>query len=321
MRILYGVLVFVCLFFTGLPAHPFEGPLQVKNSFPIFLHADQPYLEKAAAENSVSLSLSHSSTYTVQSSADWEIGLDMEITELNLRYKRIIMDAVELGIDVPLLIIGGGFTDNFLENYHQAVGLKDPYGRGQRPHNEFLYIVRRDGRPVIEGKSGTKIGDIRLALKKPLISGDGFSLSVRGDVELPSGNAKEGYGNGSVDAAVSLLLDKKITDSIMTNWNIGAVFPGDVKGHEEVELENFVYGGAAVEALLGSGYSLLVQVLGQSPIYPDTDLMAIDREAWLLAFGGRYEKDNGSWELSLTEDINNSGAPDYILNLTYKLKL
>jgi hypothetical protein len=221
---------------------------------------------------------------------------------------------------VPLLVIGGGFMDGVLEEYHSAFGFPD-YGRSARPENEFLYEVRRDGNVIIKGRSGIRVGDIRLAVKKPLITSDGFGLSVKGDVELPVGNAKEGYGNGSIDVGIALLLDKKITNSIMTYGNLGVVFPGDVRGYEKVDLNNFVYGGAGVEAYVGRGFSFLVQLQGQSQIYPETDLLAVDRDAYLLVIGGRYRTGKRSVDLSLTEDINTSGAPDFILNLTYKLSL
>ena len=308
------------IFFLSSPALSFEGPMQINNLFPILLHADQPYLERAGMESSMSYSLSHSSTYTVQSSGRWDIFLDMEITALNFRYKRIIKDVAEFDMDVPVLIIGGGFMDGFLSDYHSAFGFPD-YGRSARPDNEFLYEVRRDGNLIIKGRSGIRLGDIRLAVKKPLITSDSFGLSIKGDVELPVGNAKEGFGNGSIDAGLALLLDKRITDSIMTYANLGVVFPGDVSGYEKVNLKKFVYGGAGIEAYIGKGVSFLLQLQGQSQIYPETDLLAVDRDAWLLVIGGRYKTGKRSFDLSLTEDINISGAPDFVLNLTYKLNL
>ena len=301
-------------------ASSFEGPLQVNNLYPIFLHADQQYLDKAAIENSMSYSLSHSSTYTVQSSGRWVIDLDMEITELNFRYKRIIKDTVEFDVDLPVLIIGGGFMDGFLETYHDTFGLPD-YGRSERPKNEFLYVVRKDGELVIDGQSGIGLGDIRLALKKPLIASDGFVLSIKGDIELPTGSAKKGYGNGSLDAGLSLLIDKKISDSIVTYVNIGAVFPGDVRANKKLDLKNFYCGGLGIEADAGNGLSFLMQLQGESPIYPQTDLLAVDRDSFLLMIGGRYKTGESNYDISLTEDINTSGAPDFILNLTYKVNL
>ena len=297
-----------------------EGPLQVKNQFPIFLHVNQPYLEKAGMESSMSYSLSHSSTHTVQSSGSWVMNMDMEITELNFRYKRIIDDFIEIGLDIPVIYTGAGFMDGFLDSFHDTFDMDD-YGRSTRPKNNFLYDVSRDGNLIIQGKEGFGLGDIRITAKKPLITSNGLNLSIKGDVELPTGDAKKGFGNGSVDAGLSILLDKSISDKIMTYWNIGGVLAGDVKGHQTLDIDDFIYGGAAIEAHINEKLSLLVQLTGQTPLYPKTDLLAIDRDSWMLAVGGRYHTGKGNLEFSLTEDTNASGAPDFILNLTYKVEL
>jgi hypothetical protein len=244
----------------------------------------------------------------------------MEITELNFRYKRIYNDFIEIGLDIPVIYTGAGFMDGFLESYHDTFGFND-YGRSARPSNDFLYEVRKDGNLIVQGKTGFGLGDIRLALKKPLITSDDLNLSIKGDIELPVGDAKKGFGNGSVDAGLSILLDKRISDKIMTYWNFGGVLAGDIRGHQTLNIDDFIYGGAAVEAHINEKLSLLAQVMGQTAIYPKTDLLAVDRDAWMLALGGRYHVGKGSLELSLTEDINLSGAPDFIFNLTYKVEL
>ena len=41
----------------------------------------------------------------------------------------------------------------------------------------------------------------------------------------------------------------------------------------------------------------------------------------MIVFGGRYKKGTKSVELSLTEDLSESGAPDFIVNLTYKVNI
>lgn len=319
-----GHKILLCLLLLALlplsSAFAFDGPLQVKNQYPIFMHADAPYIEAASMENSFSASLSHSSTYTVQSSKEWVIDQDMEVTELNLRYKRVIAEAVEIGVDIPVITLSGGFMDGFLDSYHDTLGLPD-YGRNARPDDDFLYEIRRDGKLIVEGKTGVKLGDIRLTAKKPLISYDDMKLSLRGDIELPTGSAKKGYGNGSVDAGVALLLDTKISDDFMTYLNFGAVFPGDLKGYENIKLEDFIHGGFAVETTFRKGYSLIAQLQGQSRIYPKTDLLAVDYGTYLLSLGGRYISGRNLFELSFTEDINSSGAPDFILNISYKVRL
>ena len=226
----------------------------------------------------------------------------------------------EVNLDLPVLFFGAGFMDGFLEDYHDGFGFPD-YGRSARPHNAFLYEVKRDGRLIVKGSSRVKFGDIRLAVKKKLMTADSLSLSVKGDIEIPVSSSKQGFSNGSVDAGAAILIDQKISDSIMAYLNLGAVFPGDVRGHETLDIDNFIHGGIALEADTGKGFFIIAQIQAQSAIYPDTDLLAVDRDAYLLGIDGRYNKGKKSFELSLTEDINTAGAPDFIINLTCKIDL
>ena len=76
--------VLMLFLLCSAPAFAFEGPLQVKNQFPIFLPINQPYLEQASSASSFSLSLSHSSVFVIEDSAYWTANFDLELTELNL---------------------------------------------------------------------------------------------------------------------------------------------------------------------------------------------------------------------------------------------
>ena len=243
----------------------------------------------------------------------------MEVTELNLRLKKNFKDFLEVDVDVPFASFSSGFMDGFLQSYHEAFGFPD-YGRSNRPDNAFLYAVRREGVPVIEGRSGRiTVGDIRLGVKKPILYGDP-AISIRGDLEFPTGDAKDGFGNGSIDAGIAMLFDKKLSEKVKTYLNIGAVFPGDLDGLEKIELKEYIYGGAGVEAYLLKNLSLLGQVFIHGSPYPKTDISAVDRTAVLLSFGGRYLFGKNSIELSFTEDPNTSGAPDFTINFSFKRK-
>ncbi len=166
-----------------------------------------------------------------------------------------------------------------------------------------------------------RLGDIRIAVKRPLFSSEDLTLSIRGDIEIPVSSAKQGFSNGSIDAGISLLLDKRISDRTMVYLNIGGVVPGDVRGHETLDIDNFIHIGAAIESRLWDYTSVILQLQRQSPIYPNTDLGAVDRNAYLLAIGLRYDAGTGNYELSFTEDLSTAGAPDFIINLTYKHNL
>ncbi len=300
-------------------ASAFEGPLQVKNQFPLFSPINQPYLEEASTESSLSLGLSHSSVYVVKDSAQWSAHLDIELTELDIRYKKDIPELFEIGVDVPVVRATAGFMDRPLAWYHRAFGFPD-YGRSSRPNNDFLYDIKKDGAPVIEGDNDRAgFGDVRLTLKKK-IRGTDPVISVLADLELPTGNARVGYGNGSVDSGLAMLLDKDLGTETKLYANLGAMFPGDLKAYQTVGLNNFYYAGAGIEALVWQRVGLLAQLMIQTSPYPHTGISQIDGTGMTLVLGGRYYAGSGSFELSLTEDPNTTGAPDFILNVTCKKK-
>jgi hypothetical protein len=305
------------LLLLSSPGHPFEGPLYVKNQFPLFLVLDPPHLEKASLEDSFSAGLFYSSVYMVRRASEWSVGLDMEVTEVDLRFRKSILNTIELGIDVPILSFNSGFMDDFLGNYHHLFGFSD-YGRSNRPANSFLYEMRKSNTLLFKAEGGdVGIGDIRLMMKKTIVTGDPV-LSVRFDVEFPTGSTSEGFSNGSLDAGISLLLDKKLGETCMTYANAGVVFPGDLKWKERVELKPFAYGAVGIEAALWDTFSLLGQVFVQGSPFPHTNIGTIDRTAVLLTLGGRYRAGKNTFEFSLTEDPNTAGAPDFSLAFTYK---
>lgn len=298
-------------------ASSLEGPLQVKNQFPLFLPIDQPYLEQASPGSSFSLSLSHSSVFVIKDSAHWSTHLDIELTELNFRCRRDFPGLFEVGVDLPVLRATEGFMDRPLAWYHRTFGFAD-YGRSTRPDNAFLYDVRKDGSPLIEGiNDRVGFGDVRLTFKKK-IRGTDPVVSLMADVELPTGNARIGYGNGSIDAGIALLLDKDLGPASRLYANLGALFPGDLKAYQTVKLDNFYYAGIGIESLVWPHLSLLGQLMVQTSPYPHTGISQIDNTGMLLVLGGRYYTGGGSYEFSLTEDPNTSGAPDFILNVSYK---
>lgn len=311
------------LFFLPLtaPAFEFEGPFQVRNQFPVFLPLNQPYLEQASLEDSFSLSLSHSSVFMIEDSDQWSAHLDLELTELNLRYKKRIPGSAELGIDVPVLRATGGFMDRPLEWYHRAFGFPD-YNRSTRPRNVFLYSIRKDGALLVQGENDRAgFGDVRISLKKKFFETAGRTGSFLADVELPTGNPRIGYGNGSIDAGFALLMDQQISPGARLSANIGAVFPGDLKACQRLELEPYFYAGTAVEYFAWTDLSVLAQFTAQTSPFPETEISQIDTSGMLLILGGRYYLSFGSFDFSLTEDLNTSGAPDFVLNLSLKKDL
>jgi hypothetical protein len=247
----------------------------------------------------------------------WTSHLDVELSELNIRYKKDMPGLFELGVDVPLVRATGGFLDRPLAWYHRAFGFPD-YNRSDRPQNHFLYEIRRNGALLIRGENDRAgVGDMRVTFKKTIMEIP-VTAGLLAAFELPTGNARIGYGNGSLDSSLAFLLDYHLNGDTLLSGNVGVVFPGDLKAHQRVGLRTFFYGGTAVEYLFLDDLSVLVQFMMQSSPYPETGISQIDRTGMLLVLGGRYYAGAGSLEFSLSEDPNTSGAPDFALNVTYK---
>jgi hypothetical protein len=317
-RFLVALFLFIGVLMQSAPAGSFDGPLQVRNQFPIFLPLDPPYLESAAVRDSATVALSHSSVYIVVTAEPWTVNMDLELTELNIRLKKTLGTRTELGLDIPFLRPTAGFLDRPLANFHDALGTGD-YGRHERPYNEFLYELLYQGRPVIIPESDKAgIGDVRMTVKR-VVNGAKPLVSLMANVELPTGDAKTGYGNGSIDAAFAVLVDLDMGNRYRGYGNVGLVVPGDLKGYQTIPMRTYAYAGFGIEAAWWERFSVIVQTVVSGSPYPTTGIRQVDWPGILLTFGGRYSFGSSSLEFSLTEDPDTAGAPDFIANVTYMM--
>jgi len=310
------IVVSLCLL---LPSHAlsFEGPLWNKSQFPLFRAVDAPYLEMAAIEDSFSLRFSYSNIFLTGQSNAWTVYADMEMSDLTFQYRKKIGNLFEVGIDLPVLVFTSGFLDGFLNSYHNAFNLSD-YDRPSAPDNRFRYEVRQNDNSVIKGQNGSiGLGDVRLTIKKPLLHDDP-AVSIKADIELPTGDAKKGFGSGSIDAGLAILADKRLGEKVKLYLNVGAVFAGDYKGYETVELRDYLFGGVALEATPWQHWSFVGQVSLQGSPWPTTGISEVDGSSMLLTLGGRYLWGRNSLEVAFTEDINKSGAPDFTMVFSFK---
>ncbi|MBA4371443.1 MAG: hypothetical protein C0402_01130 [Thermodesulfovibrio sp.] len=312
-----AALFFMAVLAAAAPAYSFEGPLQVRSQFPLFMHADASGLESARTNDAVAVGFSYSSVYLNRQSVEWNVLLDLEMAVLDLQYRKVVAPGLELGIRVPVINFNGGFMDGFLDDFHKTFDLPD-YSRSERPRNEFAYEVSKNGQRVIKGTSGgAGLGDVRLSVKKLLLSGDP-AVSISAGLELPTGDAHKGYGNGSLDADLAVMVDKQWGPRLMAYFNAGIIFPGDVRAEQRIELKEFFYAAGGLEYLLTSDLGLLAQATFQTSPYPKTGVGMIDRAGFLGVFGIRYTKAKDSIELSMTEDLNTAGANDFTLHMAYK---
>ncbi len=304
--------------FPGV-ADPLAGPLEIKNQFPLFLYLNMPVLESPAIQNTFSIQFSYSSIFFIKDSPRWSFHMDMEWAELNLKYQKTLSPSLEMSLELPILSFNSGFMDNGLDWYHTTFGFPD-YGRSTRPANQFLYQIMKDNTLVIEGENGKAgFGDLRLSAKRVFLKLDEQPfLSLKATVELPTGDPNMGYGNGSLDLGLLVQVEKKINQYFQTTGNLGFIFPGDLKAHQTIALKNYWFGGIGLEAKPWKRLSILGQLSVQTSPFPATGIDSIDNPGLLLSFGGRYYRDRNHFDFSLTEDLNTTGAPDFIINFSFK---
>jgi hypothetical protein len=210
--------------------------------------------------------------------------------------------------------------DGVVNRFHGLFGFGS-YGRQNRPKNEFLYEVKRNGVTIVKGESGQPgLADIKLSVKKAIVSSDPV-VSVKLAAELPTGDAKRGYGSGNIGADLSLLLDKKLGERYLTYWNVGVAYPGDIDGYEKVRTRRFAFGGASVEMVFSDDLNLLAQWSFQTSPYPETGIRCVDAVATQLTFGARFNGGNGgSYDFTFAEDPNTAGVPDFTVGFSFKKK-
>ncbi len=303
-------------------ASSFQGPLRVRNGFPLASILDAPYLERAVCEDSLSFSLSHSSVDFIESDRGLDFRIDLEATELAVRYGKTVAGSVEIGIDVPFASFNGGFLDESIVEFHKAFGLssgKDPDSPGG-----FRFEASRDGLTVLRGESGRiGLGDIRAYAKKAVFRGDALAVALLADLEFPTGNPRKGYGNGRLDKRVAIVAERKLGDRVNMYANIGKVFPGDLHGFATLPFDDYRYGGLAIEAALSERSSLLGQFFIQDSPLPRGGLVfpvLLARPA-LFTLGYRYVSGGIDYEFSLTENLKPSFSPDLMLSVTLRRNL
>lgn len=321
MTRVFAAFAALAAFFAAAPSYSLDGPLRVKNTFPLVSILDSPYPESAAYRDSLTFGLTHSSVDFIESDNGFDFRIDAEATELEFGYRKTVGGALEIGIDVPVRSFSSGVLDREIDRFHRTFGIAS--GKGGEPMNRFLFEVRKDGQLVIRGENGKAgLGDIRGTVKRSLFFGGGFSAALLADVELPTGSARKGYGSGSLDGKIALLADWKPWEWAGLTANVGKVFAGDIRGYSTLPVDDYRYAALAVEAALSARSGIVMQYYIQDSPLPQAGLTfpSLKKKPGLASLGYRYVSDRYVYEFSLSENIKPAFAPDIMLNLTIRRK-
>ena len=124
--------------------------------------------------------------------------------------------------------------------------------------------------------TGNKVGDLRVGAKYAFLSegaGDGLSAAARVMLNLPTGDADEGAGQGSVAADVSGVLSRWVTDKVVLSGTFGYNFRKNPEEPVVVHVPNFMHWGAGIGIEPTRNWLIHGEVLGR---HPQRDNAALD---------------------------------------------
>ena len=300
-----------------------RGPLPARNQHPAqltVLHFTPRSTEVLAAgavrsrtdAAYTSLFLSGTSTSFANSSS-WL--MDGEYLRVGTRLGVGLGAGLELCAELALAHTTGGFLDDFVIDYHDTFGFPDQ-GRTEAERDRFDVRAERNGREVWSvSETDAELLDLPLDLTFQVTPPGERQLgvAVQAGIELPTGDAARGFGNGEIDVGAALLLDYRI-GGIGLHGSVQHTFAGTPDRYDEAGLEfgDVTAAGLAAELPLFADLSALVQVTWETSALRRLGPRATARDQVLLWVGGRYQPAR-RWaiEVGFGEDLQGLASPDF----------
>ncbi len=271
--------------------------------------------------------LDYASNYVNDSNARENILLDGESARLTLEGRFGIARGFEAGVEIPFVVLGGGFLDSFIEGYHNAFGFPQG-GRDQAPRNRLLYRYVRDGQErLLVDKSSYGLGDIRLKgawQLYPETPSQPRSVALRASLKLPTGDSDPLHGSGSTDLALWITASdaQSLSGGNLTLFGgAGILAMTDGRILQDQQRHWVGFGG------LGVGWSplrwlaLKIQTNAHTPFYNESDLKELNAVSAQLTVGGTLAfSDRITLDLGVTEDIIVATAPDVVFHFDLRIK-
>jgi hypothetical protein len=191
------------------------GPFQLRGASPVQL--------MRVSMTPLSAEVFSKGKFLLHTSATWnnrwaykpnQYFIDGEFVHFSIAASYGITDWLQVRMEIPFGVRGGGGLDGLIMGFHEAFGYA-PVGRPEFPVNRFRVILwRKDGSLYMLGPEDAGIGmeDMMITAKFRLIEGISWLpltfLSLQ--MKIPTGSEAQLWGTGSLDGAVSLSLAKRL---------------------------------------------------------------------------------------------------------------
>lgn len=308
---------------------PAEGPMPVRDQHPAQLtavHMDPaPARTLAAGEARVRLDAAYTSLWlSGNGRPGTRFEMDGEILRTSIAARVGVGGGVELFAALPFGYGSGGVLDDFVIAWHDAFGLPNQ-NRDQQPRNRFRVAGTLGGEDVFTVRDhAVRLYDVPLGAAVQVYGGErGPAVTLRGAIELPTGDQDDGFGNGGID----------LTAGVVAGWRGSGWWLGGhaqyawVHTADRARDNGLGYGdvtsvGAAATVEVTTGVELVAQSEWETSVLRDLDFDRVSDPQWLLWLGGRFATGPASYlELALGEDLSGFVAPDFSLWASWTMAL
>jgi hypothetical protein len=317
------VLGLAILLGTAATAWTEYGPLHTINRFALHMLVltPRPVSAELPGQGNVeaTLAMEYGSTFYDYRNERWDLLIDMEVLVAELSMGYGVTDKLAVRLDMPMISMGGGFLDGFLQNYHEALGVSN-YDRESRPDDDFAYRVTKDGQLWVQGQSDAlRLGDVRLsgqfALARLTLGGYPLNRSVLATIKLPTGDARASMGSGNYDVGLFLPMQ---WDGM--RWSF-YLMPGAMWINDPQTLGARVSASNSAGCCAGAAYRWndrwrwLGQLNYYSSPFASSGLNELDSGALVLSFGFQRTISKALyWEFAFCEDLTRT-VPDFNIRL------
>jgi hypothetical protein len=298
-------------------------PLAVRNLSPFLGIYGIPAMEApvvtAAGVTAVHLQLDVASHFTDATNDRELIVIDGETHRLALRFARGLGNRLEIGAELPLISHSGGFLDGLINEWHELFGLPT-LGRDRVENGLLRFRYDRDGQVLVDERaSGTGIGDVLLFAGKTLERSGSSTLTLRGQVKLPTGDAERLRGSGGVDAAISAALSGAPAEKWTFSGRLGAAYLGRADVLPDLQRRWAVFGTAFAGWRAFRTVSLKAQLDVLSPLHANSGIDQLTDTTVQLSLGASVRIGKRSFlDFGVTEDELN---PDVSSDVAFQIRL
>lgn len=263
------------------------------------------------------------SIYSVSSTSSESILLDGELYRWTLTGRYGLTDRIELGLELPLVVQGGGFLDSFIIDWHKFFGLPQG-GRDTAPKNQLRYRYTKNGVQKLDMTRPTGgTGDISLLAAYRLLEQqdetDHDSLAVRAQLKLPSGSSANLLGSGSTDFSLFLsgAMNRTTEYGILGIYaSAGGMVTTDGEVLKDQRNNLIAFGNVGIGWSPVDWIAFKVQTDLNTPFYKGSSLPELGKSAALMTFGGTLKlPGNYLLDIGVGEDIAVATAPDVTFHL------